>query len=516
MIIRYRKVCLFITELFLFAGGFGQAGTAPVSIPSGGLSIDGFLQRQGVGGDWLAGPGGSQAGTFVVSNIGVPLVPLLGHSVDIWDSKDNILSKASMNGDPNSFRWTLKKAQPSTDINNFYFFLTKDDQQHAWVALTADRFSTSNSVTYLDFEFLQKPLFSVSDVDESNSGGTITGGRFISYGVQGGRTIGDILITLGFNTRGSFSSIFYYQWGRVSNGVYAYQPLVPPAGSAFGAVNATEINVPFGAFGSTTYPAQTFGEVALDMTAITGGLTCVNLENTFRTIWVRSKKDPGLNGGKYDDFVSPFQLGVSNDFSLTADYQFYDLFTAQLTASPSPGTINEYNFHWEPVGTLINDQVDPTITGRLDDYDIYNPVFSADPDHTCIPYLYEVSIATKENPGCIVARYALVINSPCKIGKPINPDRPHLQQDRLGENTGSKGEIIVFPNPSTGTATIILPGNEASDIELLDIKGSVVQRWRQFTGNSIQFKNQLPGLYLIKTTINSNGKVATKKIIIHK
>src|ERR1043165_9308260 len=70
---------------------FGQAGNAPMqTLPQfpGPFAIDGYLQRQGVNGDWLPAAGGS-ANNFVMNNAGVPVVPLAYHLTDLWDNTDD-------------------------------------------------------------------------------------------------------------------------------------------------------------------------------------------------------------------------------------------------------------------------------------------------------------------------------------------------------------------------------------------------------------------------------------------
>jgi hypothetical protein len=178
----------------------------------------------------------------------------------------------------------------------------------------------------------------------------------------------------------------------------------------------------------------------------------------------------------------------------------------QLTASVSPGTVADYSFLWiakpgnPPGGSLSN----PTI---------YNPVFTVTPP-ACGNFVYEVVVTSTF--GCVVARKTIVIQIPCAIGKPINPDKANLQQTIIPENNGTKNDIIVYPNPSKGSATINLPNdNNARDIELLDIKGALVQKWNQVSNNVVQFKNVPTGLYLLKVT-TASGKVTTKKIMIER
>jgi len=505
-----KKGIISITIIFVVNFCFGQ--TAPVISPIGGFNIDGFLERQGPGGDWLKGSSPLDApGSFVFSSTtGTPLLPHSYRFVDLWNSNDdNVFFKAGFNENPNTFKWQFKKANAVKDINNSLLYLTKDASNHAWAIATADRYR-NNSDIFLEFEFLQNPLLATFDPPGKNGQLAKTGG-FVSYGPDGGRTDGDVIISIDFTGGGRNGTVNTYVWKADPLGGYSYQPSFAPAMAAEN--NAELVNVPFGAFGSTTYPVNSFVEVALDMTAATGGFSCLTGENTFRTIWIKSKTRSG-NGFNYDDFVTPIQINVSNDYSLTASVDFFDLTSAQLTAAVSPGDISDYNFHWSAIGASINDVIDPTITGTLNNYDIYNPIFTADPDHYCTAYLYEVTIARKDNPGCIIGRTPVVINSPCKIGKPINPDKPNLQQEIISEVTSNTKGIYVYPNPGKGVVKLILPNDDTRDIELISLNGSIIQRWQGVRNRNIESRSLASGVYLLKIISRTNGEVVTKKIMI--
>ena len=485
---------------------FSQAGTVPVISPVGGFSIDGYLQRQGAGGDWFGGPGGNQAGSFV---IGGSLNQQLIQIVDPYGNGilDNVFTKGRFQDNPNSYKWTLKKASARTDIAYTAFFITSDQSNNAWVIIHGDRRSP-NGKSILEFEFSQNPNFPVADLPASN--GTFEG-RFISFGPHGGRTVGDIIISIGFN--GAFSTISFYKWEEVAAGSFMYIPVEMPPGTAYAAFNGVDVNSPYT---GGVYPAGTFAEAAVNMTALMGG-QCIPLANTFRSIIIKSRPDNGSLNENYDDFVSGPLFSLSSSYSLSVEVTFLDLLTAQLTSTVSPGTVDDYYFTWSPIGALLNDVLDPAIAGTLNNYNIYNPIFSADPDHPCLPYLYEVVIAEKNNPGCVVARTHVVINNRCKIGKPINPDKLNHSQEAIKEAADNAKGIIVYPNPSKGTANIILPADETiRDVELLDIKGAVIQQWMAVLNNNVQIKNVPAGLYLARITTRSTGKVIIKKIIINR
>src|SRR5438552_12234245 len=166
------------------------AGVAPVLQPTGGFSIDGDLIANtpaGGVGDWMtnsiSGTGGG-----VLNSAGLPLNPSVTfHFVDPYSSGSDLVFSGGMKwtDDPNLWRWTTGKPSSKTDINNVLLHLTTDAMGHTWVVIAADRFSTSGD-SYIDFEFLQNTLTRTNN------------GLFVSTGPDGGRTTGDLLLSLAF------------------------------------------------------------------------------------------------------------------------------------------------------------------------------------------------------------------------------------------------------------------------------------------------------------------------------
>ncbi|HKC35738.1 MAG TPA: T9SS type A sorting domain-containing protein, partial [Chitinophagaceae bacterium] len=326
---------------------------------------------------------------------------------------------------------------------------------------------------------------------------------------DGGRTIGDLVISVSFqNSGGSLASIEYFQWQPTGNNSFAYFPILPPTGSAFTAVNPVEVNVPFGAFGSTTYSPATFIETAVSLTTLIGGVGPGG-SGPFGSVWVKSKSNDN-----FDDFYPPIQF-ASTFGSLSVTYFFYDLYTAQLNANIAPLNPADYNFHWTAIGATNGTFVDPSVTGTLNNYNIPDPIFSADTNYNCISYIYKVTVSPKSNPGSVTGQTYVVINSPCKIGKPINPDQMQLGEVFPEVNRPNDQELNVFPNPVKGWLKITL-GNDAGakDIHVIDMNGKIVQRWSGVTTNIFQLKDLPAGLYLLKVFSKTSGKTTTKKIII--
>ncbi|HEX5651577.1 MAG TPA: hypothetical protein VFX58_00795, partial [Chitinophagaceae bacterium] len=319
-----RFFSLLFMGLLCSAGVFGQAGTAPVvppNPPAVGFAIDGYLERQGVAGDWLAAPGGSPAGTYFFSSTppGAPLFPnppiLSYHPIDLWNDQvnDDIFDGGNkLFQDPNVWGWRSQKPPAKDDINNAMVAITENPADgHIWALISGDRLST-NGTSYLDFEFYQNSIF--------KTGGPIPGGTggFVSFGPNGGRTIGDLSVTLTFTNGGSvISNISFLQWLPTSETEFDYLPVPGVPGTYYGAANPTNgTPVPYGAFGMNVYPdSLMFVEAAIDLTALLGAASndpCRAL--IFKSLFIKTKSSAERTAD-LKDFISPIQfelnLGVS-------------------------------------------------------------------------------------------------------------------------------------------------------------------------------------------------------------
>ena len=101
-------------------------------------------------------------------------------------------------------------------MNNVYVHISKDSQTpaHRWITATADR-AVNTGTAYVDFEFLQKTL--TKDVNPACANKPPCGG-FTSAGTDGGRTVGDILLTAQYGSGGTVATIIVYRWEAVSGG----------------------------------------------------------------------------------------------------------------------------------------------------------------------------------------------------------------------------------------------------------------------------------------------------------
>ena len=294
---------------------FGQAGNAPMQqLPAfpGFFAIDGYLQRQGVHGDWLQAAGG--ANNFVLTNEGAvaPQIKFAFLKRDLFNDQvnDEIFDGGNkLNDNPNDWGWRSQKPPAKDDIHNAAGFLALDpSNSHIWLAISGDRMST-NGTSYIDFEFYQNEI--------SRTGGPIPGGTggFTTNGPHNGRTVGDLSLTLEYTGGGSNATIKYLQWQPGNEaGEYDYFPLNPPAGSAYAAANAGIINVPYGAFGNTTYTALQFIEGAVDLTALIGGTGAPGEcgSQPFESLFIKTKSS-AESTADLKDFIAPFGLNSCFD-----------------------------------------------------------------------------------------------------------------------------------------------------------------------------------------------------------
>ena len=339
-LINSRSFSLWVTTVFLLFGliistnvsAQVSSGIAPVNNPTGRFHIEGNLQANtptvGIG-DWL--PGIAGAGGNVLNAGGVPLNAVTTfkltdpHSI----SENNFSGGKKFNDDPNIWTWTTNPVGAKCDINNAMIHFTNatvNGKTHTWVIVAADRKSNSGSA-YIDFEFYQNTL-------SVNSTGT-----FSSAGVDGGRTRGDLLLTLALTNGGGTAEFFVNRWQNIGGTSFDYvdRTSATPAGAVLAATNAASVPVSFPAFGGNSYSTNLFAEAAIDLTALLGALDpCASLG--IKTLFVKTKTSPAPTA-TIVDFITPqqvqLQLGLAdagldqskcgNNFSVTG------------AATPSPG-----------------------------------------------------------------------------------------------------------------------------------------------------------------------------------
>ncbi len=296
---------VFVLLFGVFFNSALLAQTAPVIVPSGGFGIDGNLKANltvsGIG-DWIPGPVGT--GGYVLSSVGVPLNSSTTTLIrdEYNNGNDNSFTQGAKTGqNPEDWTWTKAPVTGKGDIHNAMYHLGKDAQNNEWIIVGSDRRETTGT-SYIDFGFFQNTL--TADAD----------GGFTSAGTQGGRTVNDILLTIEYPSGGSVAKVFFYVWteftDRKGAKFYAYE-LKDISGTniAFAQSNATTVDVPFGAFGSTNYGINQFVEAALNLTEILGRVDpCIGV--SIKTILIKTKNSDSETAA-LNDFIDPIQVKLS-------------------------------------------------------------------------------------------------------------------------------------------------------------------------------------------------------------
>ena len=304
--LRLLRLPVILSCIIVFFSTQAVAQLAPVNPPTGGFRIDGGLKANTLTlheGDWVYGAGGT--GDSVISYGGIPFNATTTKLIrDQYNSSsDLIFSGSSFSDNPNTpasgsggWKWTSGTASNKCDINNALFFSTTS-ANNKWVILGGDRLATTGT-SYIDFEFYQGDLTRNADGTFSS---VVHGGG--SLAATGGRTPGDFVLSMEYSSGGTNATVHYYSWDNSGGWKYVEHPIPAPGGvvSAFGATNGVATDVPFGAFGATSYIPFAFVEAAVNVDAILSG-QCQSL--SIHTIFVKTKASDSYNAA-LKDFVEP-------------------------------------------------------------------------------------------------------------------------------------------------------------------------------------------------------------------
>src|SRR5262249_30092162 len=194
-----------LTATAIFTDAVANPGVAPVNPPCGGFSIDGDLLANTpsvTNGDWIVTNTFAGTGCGVLHVDGTPIdTNITFHYFDAQNSSsDNNFSSGKLSDDPNTWKWANGTVGDKVDINHALVHITKDSSNHTWLVVSGDRYKDTGA-SYIDFEFMQTPLFVTT-----NAGGT-TGG-FTNNAPNCGRTTNDFLLTIAFTHGGSTAGFF--------------------------------------------------------------------------------------------------------------------------------------------------------------------------------------------------------------------------------------------------------------------------------------------------------------------
>src|SRR6266446_1496054 len=295
------------------------AGTAPNGDP-GGFEIDGNLRASASPSpitDWSDTTSGSGVGGLLfetgVPKNGPPVTYRVQDPANCGSACDDAFSPTSgkLNDDPNTkWFWETGAANNKMDMNNVYVHISTDANNDRWITASTDRYKTTGDA-YVDFELLQNTL-----TRNIQTGCTKPPcGNFTSAGPDGGRTVGDLLVTAQYGNGGSLATILIYRWQAVSGG-FAYVEYTSsiPAGKAFVATTSVDgVAVPYGAFGGTTYVKNQFVEMSLDLTALIKAIVdpCAGIE--IKTVMVKTKESTS-DTATLVDMAAPIQTAFNAGF----------------------------------------------------------------------------------------------------------------------------------------------------------------------------------------------------------
>jgi|GEM_PF-2557620 len=110
-------------------------------------------------------------------------------------------------------------------------------------------------------------------------------------------------------------------------------------------------------------------------------------------------------------------------------------------------------------------------------------------------------------------------------GKPTNPIGAPVGDETTSKSnkaTLNRGEIpnerhekiVVYPNPSRGRTTLLLPDDDRTyDIQLTDYTGRLIRRWENVKPGRFEFETNKQGFYLLNIK-SGNGLKYIKKLIV--
>ncbi|MGH9802253.1 MAG: hypothetical protein ACRD82_17965, partial [Blastocatellia bacterium] len=310
-----------------------QATTiAPTGDPGLGFDIEGNLEANSPNAntsDWVSGSPGTGEPVFSGSGATLDSSRTFRRTDAFNNVNDNVFkSGLEANDNPNNWSWAFQKASANDDINNGMLHISTDKSENLWVVLGVDRLGTSAD-SYLDFELLQNTL-------TANGNGTFTSG-----GQNGGRTVGDLLLTIKMSGSGDKPQLFIQRWQSEAAG-FNWADVLSNSATPFVAVNSAATAAPFTAFGGPNYAPNQFSEAALNITDLLQKISpCLS----FKTFLVKSKNSKAANATVLD-FMEPMQVnfGLAPAVAVNSE-TICSGGTATLTANVTGGK-SPFNFVW--------------------------------------------------------------------------------------------------------------------------------------------------------------------------
>ncbi|HSQ46702.1 MAG TPA: hypothetical protein VLM44_07250, partial [Lutibacter sp.] len=287
-------------------------GTVPVLTPIGGFGVDGDAYANTPLpdiGDWFYNPLYPGSGGSLFNPDGSVKDPTRTFFLqDDWGTFDGttFLTSTKIDMDPNDYEWgpanNLLAKDDMQNVGAHFAFSGPNETGDLWCIFAADR-QVVKGDAYIDFEFLQKSLTMT---------GTTNGG-FESAGTDGGRTVGDLLVTLIFTNGGTSAEIQIRVWEPITKGFeYVLHPNSEFAGYIFATNNLAITDVPFDVYGTKPgiYEPNQWAEGAINLTQL------LNFANNpcrqLSTLFVRTKTSQSPQA-ELKDFPGIIQLNLGLD-----------------------------------------------------------------------------------------------------------------------------------------------------------------------------------------------------------
>ena len=327
-------------------------------------------------------------GTLIYPGSTSAPVPITYFLKDPYQNDPTIFTSSNkINDNPNTYTWGPGSSPNKNEIQNCgaHFSYGRDgmaggisangtsfsygitgDSKDLWCLFAGDR-QVTNGDSYIDFEFLQNRLRITGalpdpgTIDPLINTAPITGGSggFTTEGPDGGRTLGDLLITIEFTHGGGDATVKIRKWTAKSGGGFEYAVVfdgvtytVPGIqGNIFCTNNTSTTDVPFDVYGSGasgSYAPNQWAEGAINLTKVFAANS--NPCFTLSTLFIRTRTSGNSTQSELKDFPGrPIQLNLD----LTPKANAGADFTKTCISNPEGKVIGEapaagFTYAWSP------------------------------------------------------------------------------------------------------------------------------------------------------------------------
>jgi len=367
-----------------------KLGNAPVVYPNGGFAVDGdaFANTQINGiGDWWYGPGTGGSLFDAGGNLILPTNPnvRLNFFEDKYKGDDlpdiSVFAQSDkINHNPNTYDVKTGSVPPKDDMQRAIAVFTMGDPtlttptysvegnaSDLWCLFAADRWKV-NGASYIDFEFNQASIF-------VNSDGSMTSEAVETDGdgdLTGGRTTGDILLTLEFTNGGGLGNVWVDTWQKDGQGQEYYWKTIDltlpaNADAIFITPNIVAEDAPWPIYDQPgppfVYEINQYVEGAINLSKM---LLNANKCKPISTVWVRTKSSHSASAQLKDlGGIAQVDIDLSPTVSVNDDTICASDLPGSLTATPS-GDNGPFAYEWSgPDGlTPITQTINPVVAGE--------------------------------------------------------------------------------------------------------------------------------------------------------